>query len=58
MVYSITPSVFGWSRQSLETTVHLWTGRWGACVVPRERAVDIDHELDFRVVQMLMEQRG
>lgn len=57
-VYSVSPSVFAWRRSSLSIT-HLYEGRWGACIVPRERAIDIDHEIDFRFVEfLLMQQRN
>lgn len=53
-VFSCTPSVFGFRRASLDTVTHLYEGRWGACIVPRERAIDIDSELDLRLVELLM----
>jgi len=53
-VYSVTPAVFAFRRSKLNTVVHMFTGRWGAHVVPRGRAVDIDTELDFDFVEFLM----
>lgn len=52
-VYSITPSVFAWRRSAMQIT-HLFEGRWAVCPVPRERAIDIDTELEFRFVEYLM----
>jgi CMP-N-acetylneuraminic acid synthetase len=52
-VYSVSPSVFAWRRDRMAVT-HLYEGRWGACIVPRERAIDIDHEIDFQFVEFLM----
>jgi len=53
-VYSVSPSVFAFRRDRLMSVTHLYAGRWGACVVPRERAIDIDHELDFQFVEFLL----
>ena len=53
LVYSVSASVFAWRRGSMSVT-HLYKGRWGGCVVPRERAIDIDHEIDFQFVEFLL----
>ena len=53
-VYSVSGSVFAFKRKSLMEISHLYEGKWGASIVPRERAVDIDHEVDFRFVEYLM----
>lgn len=53
-VYSVSPSVFAFRRDRLATGTHLHTGRWAGCVVPRERAIDIDTELEFQFVEFLM----
>ena len=52
-VYSVTPSIFAWRRGSMSVT-HLYEGQWGACIVPRDRAIDIDHEVDFQFVEFLL----
>ena len=53
-VYSVSPSVFSFRRDRLMSVTHLYAGRWGACIVPRERAIDIDHEADFQFVEFLL----
>jgi N-acylneuraminate cytidylyltransferase/CMP-N,N'-diacetyllegionaminic acid synthase len=53
-VYSVTPSVFAYRRSRMNEITHLHSSSWGGCVVPRERAIDIDHEVDFRFVEFLM----
>jgi CMP-N,N'-diacetyllegionaminic acid synthase len=53
-VYGVSPSVFAFRRSRLDKVVHLFDGNWGGCIVPRERAVDIDTEMDFRFVEFLM----
>ena len=53
-VFSITPSVFAYRRDRLMSITHLYDGRWGACIVPRESGVDIDHGLDLAFVEFLL----
>ncbi len=58
-VYSVSGSVFAFRRLSLMRVTHLYEGHWGACIVPRERAIDIDSETDFRLAELLAkEQKG
>lgn len=52
-VYSVTGSVFAYRRTKIMEIAHLFSGRWGACIVPRERAIDIDHELDFQFIEFI-----
>lgn len=51
-VYSMNGSVYVWHRHTLRDS--LWEGRIRLHVMPRERSVDIDAPLDFRIVEMLM----
>lgn len=37
---------------------NFYRGRVKPCVMPRERSVDVDRELDFRVAEILLESRG
>jgi CMP-N,N'-diacetyllegionaminic acid synthase len=55
-VYSVSGSVFAWRRDSLMamSATHLYQGKWGGCIIPRERAIDIDYEIDFEFVEFLM----
>jgi CMP-N-acetylneuraminic acid synthetase len=55
-VYSMNASIYVWHRRSL--SYGLWDGRTQLYVMPRERSVDIDSELDFRIVELLMAERG
>ena len=57
LVYSVSGSVFAWRRSALASVTHLYEGRWGACKVPVERAIDIDREIDFQFVEFLMTKR-
>jgi CMP-N-acetylneuraminic acid synthetase len=56
-VYSVSPSVFAFRRHRLMFVTHLYEGCWGGCIVPRERAIDIDHEIDFQFVEFLLKRR-
>lgn len=43
-----------WRRDILLTSDTLFTGNTGLYVMPEERSIDIDSELDWRIVEMLM----
>lgn len=55
-VYSMNASIYVWRRESLSKG--LWAGEVKLHVMPRERSIDIDAEIDFRFVELLMEQRN
>jgi CMP-N,N'-diacetyllegionaminic acid synthase len=55
-VYSMNASIYVWHRETL--TKGLWDGRTRLYEMPRERSVDIDSELDFKLVELLMAERG
>lgn len=51
-VFSMNASIYVWHRSTLEKG--LWDGRTRLYQMPRERSVDIDSELDFKLVDLLM----
>lgn len=51
-VWSMNGSVYVWHRRTLKAG--LWDGRVRIHEMPRERSVDIDSEIDFRLVEILM----
>lgn len=53
-VYAVSGAIFAYRRRVLDTIEHLYAGRWGACVLPRVRAIDIDDEMDFQLVEFLI----
>ena len=56
-VFAMNASIYVWHRHSLSSS--LWNSpKIRLHVMPRERSVDIDHEIDFDLVAMLMEKRG
>jgi len=48
-------SVYVWHRHTLEKG--LWEGNVRMHCMPRERSIDVDSLLDFRLVEMLMKER-
>jgi CMP-N,N'-diacetyllegionaminic acid synthase len=57
-VYSLSPSVFAIRRSALWAYEHWSESRFEVFVIPRERAVDIDTELDFQFVRFLLEKNA
>ena len=53
-VYGLTPAAFVIRRDALWNYEHWANSKFKICMMPHERAVDIDTELDFRFVEFLM----
>ena len=53
-VYSLSPAAFVIRRAALDAFDHWSRARCGISPMPRERALDIDSQLDFRIVEALM----
>lgn len=51
-VYAMNASIYVWHRHTL--ALGLWEGRTRLHVMPHERSVDIDNEIDFKMVELLM----
>ena len=54
-VYSMNASVYVWHRHTLYKG--LWDGRARMHVMPRERSIDIDSALDFKLVELILRER-
>ena len=54
-VYAMNASIYVWHRHTLAKG--LWGGIARLHVMPRARSIDIDSELDFRLVEILMRDR-
>lgn len=54
-VYSMNASIYVWHRRSLKPS--LWDGSVRLHEMPRERSIDIDEPLDWKIVEMLMKER-
>ena len=56
-VFAMNASIYVWLRHSLSSS--LWDSpKIRLHVMPRERSVDIDHEIDFDMVALLMKKKG
>jgi CMP-N,N'-diacetyllegionaminic acid synthase len=56
-VYAMNASIYAWRRRCL--TESLWnSGRIALHAMPRERSIDIDHPVDFDLVELLMKRKG
>lgn len=53
-VYSLSPAVYAIRRDALWKYSHWSEARLQIHPIPRERAIDIDSELDFRIVEFLL----
>jgi CMP-N,N'-diacetyllegionaminic acid synthase len=54
-VYSMNASIYVWWERTLDN--HLFGPRTELHVMPRERSIDIDSEIDFLLVEMLMSRK-
>jgi CMP-N,N'-diacetyllegionaminic acid synthase len=56
-VYAMNASIYVWHRHTLSSS--LWDSpRIRLHVMPRERSIDIDHPIDFDLVELLMKRKG
>jgi N-acylneuraminate cytidylyltransferase/CMP-N,N'-diacetyllegionaminic acid synthase len=58
IVYGLSPAVYAIRREALWKYEHWSQARLQIHVIPRERALDIDSEIDFFLVECLMERGG
>lgn len=52
--YDMNASIYIWNRNSILNNDSLFTKNTGLFVMPEERSIDIDSELDFQIVEFLM----
>jgi len=55
-VYAMNASIYVWHRASFDRG--LWDGNVRLHVMPRERSIDIDSEIDFKLVELLLAARS
>ena len=56
-VFAMNASIYVWYRHSLSSS--LWASpKIRLHVMPRERSIDIDHPIDFDLVELLMKKKG
>ncbi len=53
--FDMNASIYVWSRASILNDKSVFTDNTGLLVMPEERSIDIDSELDFKFVELLME---
>ncbi len=56
-VYDMNASIYIWSSESLFRSKNLWQERTKLYVMPEERSIDIDTELDFEIVDLLLRKK-
>jgi len=56
--YDMNASIYVWSRDALFTQNGLFQADTLLYVMPEERSVDIDSELDFKMVELLLAEKG
>lgn len=56
VVYAMNASIYVWHRHTLERG--LWAGRTRLHCMPRERSIDIDSLIDFRMVELLFREKN
>ncbi len=53
VLYEIVPAAYFMKTDYILTVDSMWAGKLGCHIVPEERAIDIDSEIDFRIAEFL-----
>jgi CMP-N-acetylneuraminic acid synthetase len=56
-VYEQVASVYVFKPEYLRTSKGLLEGRCQGYLMPRERSLDVDDELDFKLIEFLMKEK-
>lgn len=56
--FDMNASIYIWTREALLNNKTLFTDKTGLYVMPEERSIDIDAELDFEFVEFLMRKQN
>jgi CMP-N,N'-diacetyllegionaminic acid synthase len=56
--YDMNASIYVWKRDIILNKDSLFLEKTGLYVMPEERSIDIDNELDFKFVEFLMKERN
>jgi CMP-N,N'-diacetyllegionaminic acid synthase len=56
--FDMNASVYGWRRELLRSDPRVFYRDTRLHIMPRDRSIDIDDELDFAIVSLIMEQRA
>lgn len=52
--YDMNASIYVWTRKSILNDNSIFTDNTGLYLMPEERSIDIDSEIDFKLVELLM----
>lgn len=55
--YDLTTVAYVTSPDFIMNNSSIWDGKVNACLIPKERAVDIDDQIDFDIAEFLMNKR-
>ena len=55
--YDMNASIYIWKREAILKCETLFSDNTGIYVMPEERSQDIDSELDFKIVEMILDER-
>jgi CMP-N,N'-diacetyllegionaminic acid synthase len=55
--YDMNASIYIWKRDIILNENSIFLEKTGLYVMPEERSIDIDNELDFKFVEFLMKER-
>lgn len=53
VLYEIVPSAYFMKADYIRTVESMWAGKLGCHIIPEERAIDIDSEIDFHIAEFL-----
>lgn len=56
--FDMNGSVYGWKREALRADPGIFYPDTKLYVMPRDRSIDVDEELDFDIIRMIMERRA
>ena len=56
--YDMNASIYIWKREIILNAKSLFLETTGLYVMPEEKSIDIDSELDFKIVELLMKERN
>jgi len=56
--YDMNASIYIWKRDTLLNKTSIFLEKTGLYVMPEERSVDVDSELDFKIVEYLMGEKN
>lgn len=56
--YDMNASIYIWKREVILNESSIFLEKTGLYVMPEERSIDIDNELDFKFVEFLMKERN